>query len=193
VLRAAAAGAAAFSLAFEIEEGTKRMSAIVGALKSYSYLDQAPVQEIDLHRGLDDTLLIMRSKLEGITVERDYAADLPRVTAYAGELNQVWTNLIDNAADALAEAGGGTLTVHTRRDGDMVVVEIEDDGPGIPPEVKPRIFDAFFTTKPPGSGTGLGLDITYGIVVHKHRGSIDFESHPGRTVFRVELPIEQPA
>jgi signal transduction histidine kinase len=107
--------------------------------------------------------------------------------AYGSELNQVWTNLIDNAADALGEAG--TITLRTRTDGDGVVVEVEDDGPGIPPETQPRIFDSFFTTKPPGQGTGLGLDISYNIVVHRHRGDIGVESRPGRTTFRVRLPV----
>ncbi len=167
------------NLLAEVHQGAERISGIVGAMKSYSYLDQAPV--------LDDTLLILRSKLKGgVEVRREYASDLPHIQAYGSELNQVWTNLIDNAADAME--GQGHLTLRTRTDGDAVVVEVEDDGPGIPPEHQGRVFDTFFTTKPPGKGTGLGLDITYNIVVMKHRGDIRVASEPGRTVFTVRLP-----
>ena len=172
----------------EVGQGAERISEIVKALKGYSYLDQAPVQNVDLHEGLDNTLLILRSKLTGgIIVRREYASDLPKIEAYGSELNQVWTNLIDNAADALE--GQGEITIRTRTDGDQVVVEIEDNGPGIPPEVQPRIFDSFFTTKPPGKGTGLGLDISYNIVVQKHRGDIQLDSRPGKTQFQVSLPL----
>jgi signal transduction histidine kinase len=178
------------SLLHEVEEGTRRMSAIVRALKSYSYLDQAPVQDVDLIAGLEDTLLILKSKLEGIEVRREYGDDLPHIEAHGAQLNQVWTNLIDNAADAIRESGrtDGRVTIRARAEGDSVAVEIEDNGKGIPPEAKPRLFDSFFTTKPPGKGTGLGLNISYGIVVHEHRGDVTVESEPGRTVFRVELP-----
>ena len=177
------------SLLNEVGLASGRISDIVRALKSYSYLDQAPVQTVDLHEGLDNTLLILRSKLgEGITVRRDYAADMPKIQAYASELNQVWTNLIDNAADALE--GDGEITIRSRADDEWVTVEVEDNGMGIPEESKHRIFDAFYTTKPPGSGTGLGLDITYNIVVNRHRGDIKVDSRPGRTLFKVSLPMK---
>jgi signal transduction histidine kinase len=182
------------SLLHEVEEGTRRLSSIVKALKSYSYLDQGPVQEVDLEIGLDDTLLILKTKLSDIAVERHYAKDLPRIQAYGGELNQVWTNLLDNAADAIheSERSDGVIAIRAFPEGELVVVEVEDNGPGIPPEAVNRVFDSFFTTKPPGSGTGLGLNITYSIVVNKHRGEITVESAPGRTVFRVELPRKVP-
>ena len=172
----------------EIGQGAGRISDIVKALKAYSYLDQAPVQDVDVHEGLDNTLLILRSKLStGVSVRREYAPDLPTIQAYGSELNQVWTNLIDNAADALD--GQGEITIRTHRDGEAVVVEIEDNGPGIPPDIQPRVFESFFTTKPPGQGTGLGLDISYKIVVDKHLGEVKLFSEPGRTRFQVRLPI----
>jgi signal transduction histidine kinase len=178
------------SLLHQVEEGTRRLSAIVKALKSYSYLDQAPVQDVDLTVGIDDTLLILGSKLRDIDVRTTYADDLPTIQAYGSELNQVWTNLLDNAADAIHESGrpDGSIDVRAFSDGNEVVVEVIDNGPGIPPSAINRVFDSFFTTKPPGSGTGLGLNITYAIVVHKHRGDITVISEPGNTVFRVELP-----
>jgi signal transduction histidine kinase/predicted CoA-binding protein len=179
---------AAFTLLAEIGQGADRISQIVKALKSYSYLDQAPVQEVDVHEGLDDTLLMLRNKLKkGISVRREYAADLPRIQAYGSELNQVWTNLIDNAADALGDQG--QIILRTRAEGAWVVVEVHDDGPGVPEEVQSRVFEAFFTTKPPGKGTGLGLDISYKIIVHKHRGDIRLFSRPGSTCFQVWLPL----
>ena len=179
-----------YALAYEIGNGSARISEIVGALKSYSYLGQAPVQEIDLREGLDNTLIILRSKLkQGIDVRRDYGADVPRVLAHGSELNQVWTNLLDNAADALG--GKGHITIRTRLQDPWAVVEIEDDGPGIPDEVQPKIFDPFFTTKEPGKGTGLGLATTYSIIRNKHHGEIGFQSRPGRTVFTVKLPLER--
>lgn len=177
------------NLLAEIGQGASRISSIVKALKSYAYLDQAPVQAVDVHEGLDNTLLILRHKLKaGISVRREYAPDLPQIQAYGSELNQVWTNIIDNAADALG--GTGTITIRTRQEGGWVVVDIEDDGPGIPPEIQSRLFDPFFTTKPPGQGTGLGLDISYTIVVHKHRGDIKVLSKPGQTCFQVWLPLD---
>lgn len=177
-----------YSLLMEIGEGVKRISEIVKALKSYTYLDQAPVQLIDLHEGLNNSILILRHKLgPGIGVRRQYAPDLPNFQAYGSELNQVWTNLIDNAIDALN--GKGQITVRTRQEGDWAVVEIEDNGPGIPPEIQSRIFDPFFTTKPPGQGTGLGLDISYNIVVRRHRGDVKLFSQPGQTLFQVWLPL----
>ena len=193
VLRAVAAVTGAFGLLHEVEEGASRLSAIVGALKSYSYLDQAPVQEIDVTAGIDDTLLILKFKLKDIEVHRDYATDLPIIAAFGSELNQVWTNLIDNAADALSDSDVAepVITLRTSAEEGEVFVEVEDNGPGIPEDIQDRIFDAFFTTKPPGSGTGLGLDISYSIVVDKHRGDLTVDSEPGRTVFRVALPIER--
>ena len=188
VLKHAVAIARVHGLVREIAIGTGRLSDIVKALKSYSYLDQAPVQDVDLKEGIENTLVILGNKLKaGIAVRREYAADLPRIEAYGSELNQVWTNLIDNAADAMN--GKGNLTVRARREGKGVVVEVEDDGPGIPQKIRPRIFDAFFTTKPPGKGTGLGLNVSYNIVVHRHRGSIDVTSAPGKTCFKVWLPV----
>jgi signal transduction histidine kinase len=175
----------------EISHGSRRVSEIVSALKSYAYLDQAPVQDVDVHRGLDDTLVILRGAIPtGVTVEREYAEQLPGVTAYGSELNQVWTNLIDNALDAVD--GEGTIQVRTRVEAGEVVVEVEDDGPGIAPADVPKLFDPFFTTKPPGKGTGLGLNVSHRIVV-RHRGRIEVDSQPGRTVFRVFLPVEPTA
>jgi len=189
VLNYQAATYAAHSLLAEIGQGAKRISAIVKALKSYSYLDQAPIQAVDLKAGLEDTLLILGSKLRGdISVQRDYAEDLPMIQGYGSELNQVWTNILDNAIDAMN--GKGEIKIRTRRDGDWAVVEIEDNGPGIPKEIQSKIFDAFFTTKSPGKGTGLGLNISYNIVVHKHRGDIRAFSKPGQTRFEVRLPIQ---
>ncbi len=172
-------------------QGSSRISEIVRALKSYSYLGQAPILEVDLHEGLDNTLVILRSKLKaGVAVHREYAPDLPHIMAYGSELNQVWTNLIDNAADAMN--GHGNIAIRTRRDGEWVVVDIEDDGPGIPEGIQGRIFDPFFTTKAPGKGTGLGLSMSYGIVVEKHKGRISLESRPGMTRFTVMLPMSGP-
>ena len=176
------------NLLAEVSQGAGRISDIVKALKSYSFLDQAPAQAVDVADGLENTLLILRSKLkDGISVRREYATDLPQIEAYGSELNQVWTNILDNAADALN--GHGEITIRTRRENEWVVVEIVDNGPGIPPEIQPRIFDAFFTTKAPGHGTGLGLDISYNIVVYKHHGDIKVFSEPGNTCFQVWLPI----
>jgi signal transduction histidine kinase len=187
ILTSLTATYAVHNLLAEIGTGVGRISQIVKALKTYSYLDQAPVQAVDVREGLEDTLLILRSKLEGISVRREYASDLPRIQGYGSELNQVWTNLIDNAADAVD--GRGEIVLRTRREGDHVIVEVQDNGPGIPAEIKDRIFDPFFTTKPVGQGTGLGLDISYNIVVNKHRGDIKVNSEPGKTVFEVWLPL----
>jgi signal transduction histidine kinase len=177
-----------YSLLEEIGQGAGRISEMVKALKAYTYLDQAPIQSVDLHDGLDSTLIILRSKLKpGVTVHRDYAPDLPRIEAYGSELNQVWTNLIDNAIDAMN--GQGEIILRTRHDGQWVIIEIEDNGPGIPEAIQPRLFDPFFTTKPPGQGTGLGLNICHNIVVHKHKGRIDVHSQPGMTRFEVRLPL----
>jgi signal transduction histidine kinase len=176
----------------EIGEGARRLSDIVRALKGHAFLDQAPVQDVDVVDGIEDTLVLLGHKVRHVRVQRDYTPDLPRITAYGSELNQVWTNLIDNACDALEEAvDDPTLTIRTRPAEDGIVVEIEDNGPGIPEELQARIFDPFFTTKAPGHGTGLGLQISYRIVTLEHRGDLTVESEPGRTVFRVELPARQ--
>jgi signal transduction histidine kinase len=160
-------------------------------MKNYSYLGQAPVQNVDVNDGLRSTLVILRSKLKGgIVVHQELSSDLPRIEAYGGELNQVWTNLLDNAADAMD--GKGEIRLRTMARGRRVVVQVEDNGPGIPEEMQPRVFDAFFTTKAPGKGTGLGLNTSYNVVVEKHGGTIRVDSEPGRTVFTVELPIERP-
>jgi signal transduction histidine kinase len=178
-----------YSLLNEIGHGSSRISEIVGALKSYSYLGQAPAQAVNLHEGIDNTLVILRNKLKaGVSVRREYGADVPAVPGYGSELNQVWTNLLDNAADALG--GKGQIIIRTRCQGAWAVVEIEDDGPGIPAENLPRIFDPFFTTKAPGKGAGLGLSTSYGIVTEKHKGELQVESRPGCTRFTVKLPIE---
>jgi signal transduction histidine kinase len=178
----------AFSLLREIGQGAGRISEIVKALKSYAYLDQSPVQTVDIHEGINNTLIILRHKLkQGIDVERSYDPDLPKIQGYGSELNQVWTNIIDNAIDALD--GEGTITIDTRHDENHVIVEIQDNGPGIPDEIRSRIFNAFFTTKPPGKGTGLGLNISYNIVVYKHNGNIRVFSEPGFTCFQIWLPL----
>jgi signal transduction histidine kinase len=176
------------SLLLEASQGTDRIVKIVKALKSYSYLDQGPKQTIDIHEGLDNTLVMLQSRLNpDIEVRRNYATGLPRIEAFGSELNQVWTNIIDNAVDAMDRRGKITLT--TRQSGPHVVVEIGDSGPGIPPEILATVFDPFVTTKPPGAGTGLGLNISHGIV-QKHHGEIAVASRPGDTRFTVKLPID---
>jgi signal transduction histidine kinase len=171
----------------EIEDATTRISTLVTAAKQYSQMDRAPFQVVDVHELLDSTLVMLGRKLgDGVRVVREYDRSLPPLPAYAAELNQVWTNLIDNAVAAMG--GDGTLTLRTSRDDDCVVVEVGDTGAGIPPEVKSRIFEPFFTTKPVGEGTGLGLDISWRIVVNKHHGDISVDSRPGDTRFRVRLP-----
>jgi signal transduction histidine kinase len=191
----------------ELRHGAARISEIVKALKGYTYLDQAPVQQVDIHQGLEDTLLILRHKLKnGISVRRDFAPKLPLIEGYGSELNQVWTNLIDNAADALLEAKteNPTITLRTRQEGiptsgdpqqtlslaveKWIIVTVEDNGPGIPLELQGRLYEPFFTTKPIGVGTGLGLNITHNIIVQHHRGDIRLLSEPGRTRFEVWLP-----
>jgi signal transduction histidine kinase len=172
----------------EIEDSTTRVSTLVGAAKQYSQLDRAPYQVIDVHELLDSTLLMLSGKFPpGIAVVKDYDRSVPPVPAYAGELNQVWTNLIDNAVSAMGSSG--VLTVRTGLDRECVFVEFGDTGPGVPREIRERIFEPFFTTKPVGEGTGLGLDISWRIVVNKHHGDITLESVPGDTRFRVRLPI----
>jgi signal transduction histidine kinase len=174
-----------------ITHSTERVSELVGAVKSYSFMDQAPWQEIDVHEGIENTLIILGHKLRNATVTRDFDRTLPRLGAYGSELNQVWTNLIDNAIYAVG--GTGRIDIRTRRDGDFFLVEIADNGSGIPPEVQPHIFTVpFFTTKG-GSGTGLGLVISHRIVVERHHGKIDFITGPNGTQFSVRLPFESPA
>jgi signal transduction histidine kinase len=161
-------------------------------MKDYSHLDKSAFGRIDVHDGLESTLVILGHKLKkGVKVVRDYDRGLPKICAQGGELNQVWTNVIDNAIDAMD--GKGTLTIRTGRDRDCVVVEIGDTGAGIPPELQRRIFEPFFTTKDVGLGTGLGLDISYRIVVRRHHGDIRVQSEPGETRFQVLLPVDQPA
>jgi len=175
-------------IADELEHSTARISDLIKAIKEYSYMDQAPLQEVDIKSSLETTLIIMHHKLKrGIVVTREYAADLPKVMAYGSELNQVWTNLIDNAADAMKEKG--KLLVRAVRENDYVLVEIADDGPGIPPEIQSRIFEPFFTTKGVGEGTGLGLDVVHRIV-RKMRGLVTVKSVPGDTRFQVRIPIQ---
>ncbi|KZE92152.1 Sensor protein FixL [Agromyces sp. NDB4Y10] len=179
---------AIYALLSEIVVGTNRIVELVRALKMYTYMDQTPVQDVDVRTGLDDTLVILHNKLKhGVRVVREFDADLPLIQAYASELNQVWTNLIDNAIDAMG--GQGTLTLRARRAGDRVEVQVEDDGPGVPADIRSKLFDLFFTTKAPGEGTGLGLAISRNIIVKKHGGEFDLESRDGCTRFTVRLPI----
>jgi signal transduction histidine kinase len=175
----------------EIDDAVTRISTLVGAAKQYSQLDRAPHQVVDVHDLLDATLVMFKAKVPaGVRVVREYDRGLPPLPAYAAELNQVWTNLIDNALSAMGATG--TLTLRTSRAGDLLAVEVADTGPGIPEAVRPRIFEPFFTTKAVGEGTGLGLDISYRIVVNKHHGDIRVDSVPGATVFRVLLPFTAP-
>jgi len=177
-------------IAGELEQSTARISDLIKAIKEYSYMDQAPLQEVDIKHSLETTLMIMHHKLKrGISVTREYAPDLPKVLAYGSELNQVWTNLIDNAADAMKD--NGKLFVRAVRENEYVLVEIADNGPGIPPEIQSRIFDPFFTTRGVGEGTGLGLDLVHRIV-QKMRGFVTFKSVPGDTRFHVRVPIQGP-
>ena len=179
-----------FGLIQEIDNSTRRISDLVTAIKRYSYMDQAPMQEVDLHEDLENTLKIFGHRLKaGISVARDYDVNLPRVCAFGSELNQVWTNLIDNAIDAMG--GKGELRIRTAHELDCAIVEIGDNGPGISAEIQTRIFDPFFTTKKQGEGTGLGLDTAMRII-RRHHGSIELKSQPGDTRFRVRLPIQQP-
>ena len=172
----------------EIRSAATSISNIIEAYKAYVYLDQAPVQDVDIHKGLDGTLLILGGKLkEGISVRKEYAPDLPKIMAYGSELNQVWTNLIKNAADALE--GKGEIVLRTRPDNGWVVVEIQDNGPGVPPELREKIFETGFTTKSRDEGTGLGLGSSRKIVEERHRGELSLTSEPGNTRFEVRLPL----
>jgi signal transduction histidine kinase len=178
----------AATLMSELKVSTRRISDLVAAVRSYSQMDRASMQHVDVTDGLESTLVMLGHKLrEGVTVVRDYSTDVPRIEAYAGELNQVWTNLIDNAVDAMD--GVGTLRLSTRADRDVVVVEFGDTGSGMSPAVAERAFEAFYTTKDVGEGTGLGLDIARRIIVDRHGGTISIDSQPGETVLRVRLPV----
>jgi len=172
----------------EIEASTGRISELVRAIKEYTYMDQAPEQEVDVHRGIESTLTMLKFRLkQGVQVKRDFADNLPRIFAHGSELNQIWTNLIDNAIDAMG--GKGELTIRTSRELDYILVEIIDNGPGISDSVKPHIFEPFYTTKGVGEGTGMGLDTVYRIV-RAHRGEISVDSQPGRTSFQIRLPLK---
>jgi signal transduction histidine kinase len=184
--------AAARQSAAQVAEASRRVTDIVQVMRSHSYLDRAPVQEVDVVRGLEDTLVLLGQVTRGIRLVREYDANLPLITALGGELNQVWTNLVHNACDAVADVEDPVVTLRAHRAGQSVVVEVEDNGPGIPDELKERVFDAFFTTKPPGQGTGLGLQVSYRIVVVEHGGDLTLDSLPGRTTFRVTLPVSSP-
>lgn len=183
------AAASLRQLAGEVVTGSRRLSEIVGVLRSFAYLDRGPVQPVDVVRGIEDTVALLGEATAGVHIVRDLAPDLPAVTGTGGELNQVWTNLVQNACDALAGTARPVLTLRAFEEGGGVVVEVEDNGPGIPPELQDRVFDAFFSTKPPGEGTGLGLQISYRIVVLEHRGDLTLRSEPGRTTFRAFLPL----
>jgi signal transduction histidine kinase len=188
ILARLVAAVGAERLTREIEASTGRISELVRAIKEYTYMDQAPEQEVDVHRGIESTLTMLKFRLKrGVEVKRQFDTDLPRVFARGSELNQVWTNLIDNAIDAMG--GKGQLIIRTSRELDFLLVEIIDNGPGIPPSVKPHLFEPFFTTKGVGEGTGMGLDTVYRIV-RSHRGEISVESRPGRTSFQVRLPLK---
>ncbi len=187
-LARAVAAVGAERLTREIEASMGRISELVRAVKEYSYMDQSPEQEIDIHQGIESTLTMLKFRTKkGVEVRREFEPNLPRVFAHGSELNQVWTNLIDNAIDAMD--GKGVLTIRTSRDFDCVLVEVIDDGPGIPEDVKQHIFEPFFTTKGVGEGSGLGLDTVYRIV-RGHHGDVTFESRPGQTTFQVRLPLK---
>jgi len=175
------------TLLAEIKESTRRITELVAAIRSYSQLDRAAMQLINVTDGLESTLVMLGHKLRsGVTVLRDYGADVPRIEAYPAELNQVWTNLIDNAIDAMD--GAGTLRLTTRAEGNQVVIEVGDTGPGMPPQVAARAFEPFYTTKDVGKGTGLGLDIARRIITERHGGTIIIDSRPGETILRVRIP-----
>jgi signal transduction histidine kinase len=184
-----AASISARKLAAELTDSTEQMGRLVTAIKSYAYMDRGEVVQVDIREGLETTLTILGHKLKHtqIQIKRDYDESLPRLTVHGAELNQVWTNLIHNAIDALG--GTGEITIATRLDGDCAEIDIADDGPGIPPEVRDHVFEPFFTTKEVGRGTGLGLDTARRIIVDRHHGSLTLESEPGRTMFRARLPL----
>ena len=178
--------------AHQLNESTARIADIVGALRSYSFLDRAPRQAVDVRVGLEDSLTMLSHELpDGVTVERDNDPDLPMIDAFGSQLNQVWTNLIGNAIDAVGETG--TIVLRSRRDGDDIVVEVIDDGPGVPDDLQHQVFEPFVTTKEPGEITGLGLNISHRIVTDVHHGALTLDSRPGRTAFSVRLPVHPPA
>ncbi len=190
VLKRFAAAIAAEKLVHEIESSTGRISDLVCAIKEYSYMDQNPEQEIDLHQGIESTLIMLKSRLKkGVQVIREFDRSIPRICAHGSELNQVWTNLIDNAVDAMN--GTGELKIRTSKELDRALIEFIDNGPGIPEHIKNRIFEPFFTTKGVGQGTGLGLDTVYRIV-RSHHGQVTVDSRPGQTRFQVSLPFQRP-
>ncbi len=177
------------ALLTDVEQSSGRVAALVKAMKSYSYMGQSPMQEVDIHDGLESTLTMLGHQLKNVTLVRQYDRSVPRITAFGSELNQVWTNLIVNAIDAVE--GRGKICVGTRDDDGQLVVEIADDGPGIPPDVQAHLFEPFYTTKPVGAGTGLGLVISNRIIADRHGGEIEFESRPGETRFTVRLPVKR--
>jgi signal transduction histidine kinase len=172
-----------------VKQSSIRIVELIKSVKDYSYMDQSPVQEVDIHEGIEATLKILNHKLKNVSVNREYDPDLPRITVYGSELNQVWTNIIDNAIDAMN--GNGQITIRTWQEIDRIVIEIGDNGPGIPLEIQSRIFEPFFTTKQIGKGTGIGLDIAWRIITQKHKGSIRLSSQPGNTRFEINLPLER--
>ena len=178
-------------LTHQIERSTGRIAELVNAVKSYSYEGRAPLQDVEIHEGLESTLTMLSHKLKGVTLIRDYDRSLPPIPAYGNELNQVWTNLIDNAIDAVN--GQGEIRIRTCREDDQLLVEIHDNGPGIPEDVREHLFEPFFTTKGVGKGTGLGLIISYRIVADRHHGELEFESKPGHTTFLARLPMTRTA
>jgi signal transduction histidine kinase len=177
------------SLLGQVEQSTGRIAALVKAIRSYSYMDQSPVQEIDIHEGIESTLTILGHKLKNVTVTRAFDRSVPPIMAYGRELNQVWTNLIDNAIHAVN--GTGKICIGTSLEDNQLVVEIVDSGAGVPRNLQPHLFEPFFTTKPVGTGTGLGLVISNRIVGDRHGGEIEFESKPGETRFKVRLPLSR--
>jgi signal transduction histidine kinase len=189
-LRWVAASLTARTLAQELKDSTERMGSLVGAVKSYAYMDRGGLVEADVHEGLETTLVVLGHKLKHTRIEivRDYDRSLPQLTVHGSELNQVWTNLLDNAIDALGETG--TITIGTSLDGPCILVDIADDGPGIPEELRARVLEPFFTTKDAGRGTGLGLDTARRIVEERHTGTLSFETGPEGTTFHVWLPLE---
>jgi signal transduction histidine kinase len=180
------AGCAIHSTLSEMRTSATQMSNIVAAVKTYSHMDRAPADRVNVNEGIENTLIILRYKLRGVNIVRNYCEGNPSIEGYPAELNQVWTNIIDNAVDAMD--GKGSVVIDTSYDDHKVYVSITDSGPGIPPEILPHLFEPFFTTKSVGSGTGLGLHIAYNVIVQRHKGTIDVESEPGRTTFRIQLP-----
>ena len=188
-LRSVSASLSAYRLVSDLRESTERMSSLIAAIKAYAYMDRGGVVKADIHEGLETTLKVLNYKLKHtqIEIERDYDRELPHITIYGSELNQVWTNLIDNAIDALGNEGA--IMLRTRRDGDCILVDVVDTGPGIPEDVRPHVYEPFFTTKDVGRGTGLGLDTARRIVVERHGGSLRFDTGEQGTTFHVWLPL----